>query len=343
MRFTRRSLLIGAGSALAGAAIGGSAMAQRPSSLPGPTPIEVRATTDPLPFACGPGAASLRLAGFPLRSRPRSRISGFGGFSGLSRSPDGRNLVALADNAQWLTASVDLSDDGRLAGLSDAIMAPLLGEDGRPMRRTRYYDTEGLTLSGGAAYVSTERSPALFRFDWARDGVSARAQPLPVPAELRSLPSNGGLEALGVAPARSPLAGALVAIAEQSHQGPDAPTTGFILSGGRRGSFRVARSADFAVTDLVFLATGDMLLLERRFSLMGGLECRLRRIPAGALRPNGLLDGPVIFQSDPSMQIDNMEGMALHRDGRETVITMISDDNFSAFQRTLLLEFALAE
>ena len=43
------------------------------------------------------------------------------------------------------------------------------------------------------------------------------------------------------------------------------------------------------------------------------------------------------------MQIDNMEGMALHRDGRETVITMISDDNFNAFQRTLLLEFALAE
>ena len=43
------------------------------------------------------------------------------------------------------------------------------------------------------------------------------------------------------------------------------------------------------------------------------------------------------------MQIDNMEGMALHRDGRETVVTMISDDNFSAFQRTLLLEFALAE
>ena len=274
-------------------------MAQRPSSLPGPTPIEVRATRIRSLSLADPERRRFGSLDFRSGLVLESRISGFGGFSGLSRSPDGRNLVALADNAQWLTASVDLSDDGRLAGLSDAIMAPLLGEDGRPMRRTRYYDTEGLTLSGGAAYVSIERSPALFRFDWARDGVSARAQPLPVPAELRSLPSNGGLEALGVAPARSPLAGALVAIAEQSHQGPDAPTTGFILSGGRRGSFRVARSADFAVTDLVFLATGDMLLLERRFSLIGGLECRLRRIPAGALRSNGVLDGPIIFRERP--------------------------------------------
>jgi hypothetical protein len=37
-----------------------------------------------------------------------------------------------------------------------------------------------------------------------------------------------------------------------------------------------------------------------------------------------------------------MEGLTLHRDGAETVVTLISDDNFSPLQRTLLLEFALA-
>jgi hypothetical protein len=41
-------------------------------------------------------------------------------------------------------------------------------------------------------------------------------------------------------------------------------------------------------------------------------------------------------------EIDNMEGLALHTGPRgETIITMISDDNFNhVMQRTVLLQFA---
>ena len=41
-------------------------------------------------------------------------------------------------------------------------------------------------------------------------------------------------------------------------------------------------------------------------------------------------------------QIDNFEGMAVHRaaDGA-LVLTLISDDNFSPLQRTLLLQFTM--
>ncbi|WP_368773282.1 esterase-like activity of phytase family protein [Pseudomonas sp. MPR-R2A5] len=41
-------------------------------------------------------------------------------------------------------------------------------------------------------------------------------------------------------------------------------------------------------------------------------------------------------------QIDNMEGISIHRaaDGA-MVLTLISDDNFSPLQRTILLQFAL--
>jgi hypothetical protein len=54
------------------------------------------------------------------------------------------------------------------------------------------------------------------------------------------------------------------------------------------------------------------------------------------------VDGPVIFEADGSHQIDNLEGLSVHRGaGGETVLTMISDDNFSLLQRTLLLEFTL--
>ena len=37
-----------------------------------------------------------------------------------------------------------------------------------------------------------------------------------------------------------------------------------------------------------------------------------------------------------------MEGLAVHRNAQgEIVLTLISDDNFSPLQRTLLLQFAL--
>jgi hypothetical protein len=42
-------------------------------------------------------------------------------------------------------------------------------------------------------------------------------------------------------------------------------------------------------------------------------------------------------------QVDNMEGIAVHQSGSATVLTLVSDDNFSAIQRTLLLQFTLVE
>ena len=84
-----------------------------------------------------------------------------------------------------------------------------------------------------------------------------------------------------------------------------------------------------------------MLLLERRFSLLRGLSVRLRRVARDAIRPGALVDGEVVFESGPSHIVDNMEGLSVHREGDDTVVTMISDDNFSAMQKTLLLEFML--
>ena len=52
----------------------------------------------------------------------------------------------------------------------------------------------------------------------------------------------------------------------------------------------------------------------------------------------------MLFDADGSYNIDNMEGVAVHRNGDgATILTLISDDNFSFFQRTLLLQFALAD
>jgi hypothetical protein len=49
----------------------------------------------------------------------------------------------------------------------------------------------------------------------------------------------------------------------------------------------------------------------------------------------------VLIEADLGHEIDNMEGLAVHQEGGRTFVTVISDDNFSPGQRTLLLEFEL--
>jgi len=71
---------------------------------------------------------------------------------------------------------------------------------------------------------------------------------------------------------------------------------------------------------------------------------RIRRIAMAAIMPGALVDGPVLLEADMRDEIDNMEGISIHRGaGGEIVLTLISDDNFSLLQRTLLLQFALVE
>ncbi len=49
-----------------------------------------------------------------------------------------------------------------------------------------------------------------------------------------------------------------------------------------------------------------------------------------------------MFEADLSYQIDNIKGIGVHKDAQgETILTLVSDDNFSPIQRNLLLQFAL--
>ncbi|KPF71076.1 hypothetical protein IP69_07010 [Bosea sp. AAP35] len=262
----------------------------------------------------------------------------FGGLSGLWRGAGG-DLVAVTDNGFWLTAKL-ASREGRLTGIEDAQLAPILGASGRPLHRSRYYDTESLCIADGVAYMGVERTHDVLRFDWAGEGVMARARLVPVPREVKRLPDNRGLEAIGVVPVGQPLAGSIVAIAERSGS-DDEPTLGVILGGRQPGLFKVARHDGFDITDLAFLPNGDMLLLERWYRTLRGVGMRIRRVPAASLRVGALLDGPTLIQADLGQEIDNMEGLAVHQEGSKTVLTLISDDNFSFLQRTVLLEFEL--
>jgi hypothetical protein len=105
----------------------------------------------------------------------------------------------------------------------------------------------------------------------------------------------------------------------------------------------VKRIGDLDVTDCALTPKGDLLVLERSFSRLRGAGMRIRRVPLASIQPGAAVDGPALIEADMNYQIDNMEGLSVHRDGSALVLTLISDDNFSIIQRTLLLQFTLEE
>jgi hypothetical protein len=265
----------------------------------------------------------------------------FGGLSGLHVMADGQRFIAATDRGNWLRGELRY-DGAKPVGVVNAEMAPMLGARGRSLARRGWYDTEAMTANGGMLYVGIERVQRIVRFDYGRDGLSARGKPVPVPPAFRKLPSNKGIEGMVYVPRGQRLAGTLIVFAER---GLDASGnhTGFLLGGPTPGSFTLPRYRDFDISDAALLPPGDILLLERRFTWVEGVGIRIRRIPLAQIKPGALVDGPEIFSADMGHQVDNMEGLAVHQSGTDTVLTMVSDDNFSPLQRTLLLQFTLVE
>jgi hypothetical protein len=272
-----------------------------------------------------------------------SQDSDFGALSGLDFTPDG-SLLAVADTGFWFAAR-PVERDGRLIGLADARLAPILDDKGRPVRGKLTGDAEALRVTdvGGrpAAVVAFEGRNDVRRFVAAPDFDTATARAVRLPPSATGLERNAGIEALAIAPDNGPLSGAMVLVAERSLNG-DGNHRGWIVGGHRAGEFSVVRSDGFDVTDAAFLPQGDLLVLERRLTLLAGAGMRIRRIAAADLLPGATVDGRVLIEAGIGNQIDNMEGMALRPGaGGDTLIMLVSDDNKNFVQRTILLQFAL--
>jgi hypothetical protein len=265
----------------------------------------------------------------------------FGGLSSLHIAADGRHFLSASDRGQWFRGEIRY-DGVRPAGIVDAEMAPMLGSNGRPLAQGGRFDTESMASDGHTVYVGIERVNRIVRFDYGKHGLKARAAPVAVPAGVGKLPNNAGLEGLVYVPRGKPLGGTLIAFAER---GLDAAGrhTAFLIGGPHPGSFALQRHGGFDISDATILPTDDVLLLERSFNWLQGVAVRLRRIPLGDIKPGAVVDGAALLVADMAYQIDNMEGIAAHRAGEDTVLTLVSDDNFSPIQRTLLLQFRLVQ
>ena len=260
--------------------------------------------------------------------------SRFGGLSALGISADGGRLVALSDAGHRFSARLVYDRAGNLAGLRDADLGSLAGLDGRPLSSKADADAESMSPGvEGEIIVAFERRHRLWRY---RPGVAV-PEPLPEPEEMSDLPFNNGVEALTL------LAdGSLLALSE-GKRGRDV-VVGWISD--RKGwSVLTYRAADgFRVTGAATHPGGDVLVLERLYKLRGENAIRLKRIAAATIKAGARLDGETIAELRPPLTMDNFEGIEARRGPRDEVLVyLISDDNFSAEQRTLLMMFELLE
>jgi len=308
------------------------------------SPVGIEITARPIAAFDNRDVSRVRFGALEFRGGlvMTSAAPAFGGISGFHLDADGGRFVAVTDRGAWLRGRI-VYRDGAPDAIADAEMAPILGADGKPLAARGWYDVESLTELDGQFYAGIERVHRIVRLDYRKRGLAAQGEPIPVPADFKTLASNKGLECLAGGRKGSALAGTLVAVAEESLDA-QGRHRGFLLKGGKTARFAVTQSDAFAITDCAFLPSGDLLLLERHFSAVRGAAMRVRRLPAAAIRPDAVVDGDVLIVADLAYQIDNMEGIAVHRNDRgEIILTIVSDNNFSFIQRNLLLQFALIE
>jgi hypothetical protein len=312
--------------------------------FPDAAPVSIEVNVRPIPAFDPRDRSRRRFGSLEYRSGLvlTSGFRGFGGLSGLRLDANGERFISFSDHGSWFTGRI-VYRGREMTGLEDVEAAPMLGADGKPITARGWFDTESIALDGSHVYIGLERVNQVLRFDFSKGFTRSRGEVVPMPAAVLKLPNNKGLEALVFVPKGQPLAGTLIAISER---GLDirGNLIAFLVGGPTPGQFGVRRTDKYDVSDAVLLPSGDLLVLERKFSWVEGVGIRIRRIALASVAPGAVVDGPAIFEADLGDEIDNMEGVDAHVTPEgDTVLTLISDDNFSMIQRTLLLQFTLLE
>jgi hypothetical protein len=271
----------------------------------------------------------------------------FGGWSGLALDNDGKSFIAVSDAGLWMTG--ELAYDGtRPKAMRGARIGSLLTAKGKPLSRGRDRDSESISLlSGtpakGTAYIAFEQHDRIGIFALDKNGLGKPASYMMMPKEAVGARSTDGIEATAVLTG-GPRKGAPVAFAEHPLRG-EKMHRGWIWISGKPQTFTVPGLGDYGVTDAAALPDGSVLIVERRFRWFDGVRIRLRLLAAEGIKPGGTARGEILLQADSTSEIDNLEALAVSQGARgETVITLMSDDNYNRFlQRTLLLQFTLKE
>ena len=280
------------------------------------------------------------LGGFKLTS-PHIR---FGGLSGLHISADGSELLAVTDQGLWMHA-LPIYDNGRLVGLEQGYFDQMRRKPGR-LLGWEFGDAESLFVTPDmTAYIGLEDKHRIITFG-PREGHGLKtmlddktgpATTIWLP-DQDALPRNGGVEAMTMLPD-----GSLLLLTEEL-ENPDGTLVGWILTGEDFAPLSFQPKDGFSPVAMDRLPSGDLLVLERRYTPILGVASRLCIVKGADVMPGASLHCKQIAELKSPYSVDNLEGMAIRPDGPHSdsvIVYLLSDDNFNNTQDTLLMMFRL--
>jgi hypothetical protein len=252
----------------------------------------------------------------------------FGGFSGLEISQDGSDFWAISDGGIFASGTFTRdSESGVIVSVSGFDPRALKEVNGKEVYAYRD-DAEGLAIaSDGEIFISFEGEHRVWRYETPTSNATEIAQH----KDFKNFQNNSALEVLAIDPA-----GTLYTLPERS----GVLTRPFPVYRFRNGiwdqPFGIPRKSPYLPVGGDFGPDGKFYLLERHLNGIFGFQSRVRRFE---VFENGVSGEETLLETGTSRH-DNLEGIAVWRDdvGRLR-ITMISDDNFRAFQRTEFVEY----
>ena len=260
----------------------------------------------------------------------------FGGLSGLSIGSDGKRY-AISDNGYWLSAKMVRNEVDALINLVDWQIAPLLTPSGTPVSGN-LRDAEALTrLKDGSFLVAFEGIHRIWRYDAPPYTFQSIPTDVQISPEIARAPANGGMEGIASLPD-----GRLLILTEE-FENPDGSFKGWLIEGQKAVELSYIPARGFHVTDCAALDNGDVLVLERRYVPLGILSARITLVEGSGLRAGAKLVGKELLKIEQPLAAENYEGIAVERTSKGTMIFIVSDDNYSSFQQTLLLQFLLPD
>ena len=277
------------------------------------------------------------LAGYELTADD----SRFGGLSSLVISPDGADLIALSDRGYWI--SMKLTHDGeKLTGIGAATLG-VLGSQFPGGLTKADADSESLTQDQDGSYlVGFEERHRIWRYPAnperpGPEALSGHPVDVPMPYLLQRAKDNESLESLAVLPD-----GQIFTALESPIPGETENHAWLVDKDGQAKDLFYDAKDDYSPTDFAVLPDGDVMVVERYFKPLFDIRARFRILKRADIVPGAHLNGELIAGIKAPLTVDNMEGLAVRKasDG-STLIYVVSDDNYSPFQRTLLMEFRL--
>lgn len=274
----------------------------------------------------------------------RSQTDTFGGLSGIGFTGPDNQLAMVSDRGNFISGRLLYDETLSPVGLIGVQIEPIRNSSGDELPRAYTRDAEALAVimrdgQPRAVRVGFENLTRVADFALVDGRPTGPARVVEIPRWLSDTRTNETIESVCIAPPASPIAGSTLLIAEGIFDDNNRHRA-HLLGRNDRGPLTYRAGGGMSPTDCAFLPNGDLLVLERGIALFA-FRMRLARVPAADVKPGANMRGEVLLET-AGAGIDNMEGLAVHTapDG-STRITIISDNNFNDWQRSLLLEFSL--